>query len=297
MSFGFPGGSTDLASLAEKIEAAHKADIILLAAASNAGGNGRRAYPASESYVICVHAVDGRGNNCGGFNPSAVDNEDNFATLGIGIKCMWDEEPCYRSGTSYATPIAAGFAANALEYAMYHKKKGNLHPTIYSRLRKPSGMQRMFRLMADEREKRSGYQWIRPWKFWLENGKDSWICENLKQALGLEKIMRITVLSIYSTNAMIQIACLIIARSRSSGSARLTNVYILKVCFIDMYMYYDNIATPRVTPNHKMARVHRRPPFFLQSGKCVSTSQSCSVFLAFKIAFAPQRICRNMPRV
>lgn len=185
MSFGFPDRSTDLDKFANQIEAAHKADIILFAAASNTGGNASRAFPASEPYVMCIHAVDGMGNNCGGFNPSALDHENNFTTLGIGIECVWDEERCYRSGTSYATPIAAGFAANALEYAMYHKERGNLHPTTYKRLRKPSGMRQMFKLMADEREKGTGYLWVRPWKFWPQNGKDVWICTNLEQEIGL----------------------------------------------------------------------------------------------------------------
>lgn len=185
MSFGFPDKSIDLEFFASQIEAAHKADILLFAAASNSGGNGWRAYPASEPFVMCIHAVDGLGNNCGGFNPSALKNEDNFATLGIGIECLWDEEQCWRSGTSYATPIAAGFAANALEYAMYHKEEGNLHPTTYKRLRKPSGMRRVFRLMADEREMGSGYLWVRPWKFWRPNRTNAWICETLEHTLGL----------------------------------------------------------------------------------------------------------------
>lgn len=180
MSFGFPG-STDLSELATQIEEAHKANIILFAAASNNGGNGRRTYPAKDPYVMCIHAVDGFGNNCGGFNPSAIHNEDNFATLGIGIECVWDEKWCSRSGTSYATPIAAGFAANALEFATYHKERGILKPLACKHLRKPFGMRQMFRLMAYERD---GYQYVQPWEFWRENRTDDWICGTMEQELG-----------------------------------------------------------------------------------------------------------------
>ncbi|ROW16420.1 hypothetical protein VPNG_02824 [Cytospora leucostoma] len=181
MSFGFADRTNELQQFANEIERAHKADIISFSAASNIGGNGERAYPAREPSVMCIHAVDGLGNNCGGFNPSAVENEENFATLGIGISCVWDEERCSRSGTSYATPIAAGFAANALEYATYHKNEDNLDLTTHTRLRKPSGMRRMFMLMADERDKGSGYLWVRPWKFWSEDATDSEICARLER--------------------------------------------------------------------------------------------------------------------
>lgn len=112
-------------------EAMRRASVkpcIMFAAASNAGKNQPRAFPASSrSGVICVHASDGLGND-GGINPVA-ESGDNFMTLGMGHKLMerkvrkegessgpqWT--PVHKSGTSFATPIAAGIAATILDLA------------------------------------------------------------------------------------------------------------------------------------------------------------------------------------
>ncbi|KAF0323681.1 pfs domain-containing protein [Colletotrichum asianum] len=112
-------------------DAMQKASVeqcIMFAAASNAGKNQSRAFPASSRCgVICVHASDGLGND-GGINPIAASG-DNFMTLGMGHKLLqrstqtgsgssgpkWLE--VHRSGTSFATPVAAGIAATILDLA------------------------------------------------------------------------------------------------------------------------------------------------------------------------------------
>ncbi len=45
---------------------------------------------------------------------------DNFSTVGVGIKSEWEGKIVFKSGTSFATPIAAGIAANILEFARTH---------------------------------------------------------------------------------------------------------------------------------------------------------------------------------
>lgn len=69
-----------------------------------------------------------------------------------------------KSGTSYATPIAAGIAANVMEYTRHHMRLSERNKTeLYS----PKGMADIFYLM---RQPRGGYGYIQPWDFWRECG-------------------------------------------------------------------------------------------------------------------------------
>ncbi|OIW25726.1 hypothetical protein CONLIGDRAFT_708490 [Coniochaeta ligniaria NRRL 30616] len=63
--------------------------LIFAAASNNKGGNSKRAYPATRSGVICVHASDGRGGSTSDLNPTAEKDDGNFATLGIDIPFFW----------------------------------------------------------------------------------------------------------------------------------------------------------------------------------------------------------------
>jgi len=123
MSFGLDIRDTEIDAA---IHAAVNANISIFAAAANDGGNKPRAYPSSRKHgVMCIHASDGLGND-GGISPTPLSKGDNFSTLGIGISSKWKGEPVHISGTSFATPIAAALAANALEFAR-HKCGLNEH--------------------------------------------------------------------------------------------------------------------------------------------------------------------------
>jgi len=93
----------------------------------NSGANLDRAYPARHDEVICIHSVDANGNRSK-FSPTASTSDDNFATIGEAVESTWPLGLCdgqgqnylYKSGTSFATPIAVGIAAFLLEYSKLH---------------------------------------------------------------------------------------------------------------------------------------------------------------------------------
>ncbi|KAI0599832.1 pfs domain-containing protein [Biscogniauxia sp. FL1348] len=130
MSFGFPTcnieGYADLESALVNAYASH---VLLFAAASNNGAKLGRSFPAREPTVIAVHATDVNGNRSG-FSPTAAADSLNIATVGEAVESAWPVHLCdevknpdyskYKSGTSFATPIAAGIAAFLLLYVRVH---------------------------------------------------------------------------------------------------------------------------------------------------------------------------------
>lgn len=178
MSFGFEE-EDDLIDIA--LDKAIRAGKLIIAAASNNGGLTGRARPARQDGVICIHATDGKGNK-GGMNPSPMANEDNFATLGVAVPLTWKGKPVWKSGTSFAVPIAAGFAADVLEFAKY--RCTNLRSRKLEILHRKQGMQAIFRRMAEERD---GYDFIHPGRLW-EDGED--IDTRSQAATAIHNIMR-----------------------------------------------------------------------------------------------------------
>jgi len=184
MSFGMNPSSLSEASLLNVQNAIHSAAAarkIMLAAASNCGGNGPRTYPASDPRVICVHASDGNGND-GGINPPVGDHPDYFSTLGVAIECFWDEQYVYKSGTSFATPVAAAIAANVLDYATYSVAAGKLTNQLYCELRQSQGMKKAFtRFMSVPIQH---YRYVAPWHFWKTGVTDEYIWQRLNVDFG-----------------------------------------------------------------------------------------------------------------
>ncbi|KAI2632315.1 hypothetical protein GGR54DRAFT_29393 [Hypoxylon sp. NC1633] len=95
---------------------------LMFAAASNDGANLGRAFPAKYPSVFCIHATDGNGNPSK-FNPSADEKDVNLSLLGEKVCSHWpagknghSESVNVMSGTSVATPIAAGLAASVLSF-------------------------------------------------------------------------------------------------------------------------------------------------------------------------------------
>jgi subtilisin family serine protease len=110
MSFGFP---VENPIVQTAIDDAFRKGRILFAATANDGGNGGVAYPAKDPIVIGVNSSNGKGNQSI-FSPTTRSNEDNFSIVGEAIESSWYDSngvwptPVVKSGTSYATPIAAG---------------------------------------------------------------------------------------------------------------------------------------------------------------------------------------------
>lgn len=96
-------------------------DVIMFAATSNNGANADVAFPAStHEIVIGINSADTWGNKSN-FTPTILPRSENFSVLGEAVESSWPHhlkqgsKQC-RSGTSYATPIAAGIAANIIFY-------------------------------------------------------------------------------------------------------------------------------------------------------------------------------------
>jgi hypothetical protein len=115
MSFGFEEHNDEID---EAIDNAVKKDKLLFAAASNNGAlSTGPSRPARRSDVMCIYASDGLGNR-GPMNPPVDKNEAlfHFSTLGVAMPFKWQNKEVWKSGTSFATPIAAGFAASVLYF-------------------------------------------------------------------------------------------------------------------------------------------------------------------------------------
>jgi hypothetical protein len=85
MSFGF---DLSVLGIYRVISYAQQNGTILLAAASNEGGNACISWPARLDKVICIHASDGVGNKAD-FTLDSRRNTDNFIILGKDVMSSW----------------------------------------------------------------------------------------------------------------------------------------------------------------------------------------------------------------
>ncbi|KAJ3467869.1 hypothetical protein MRS44_005433 [Fusarium solani] len=84
MSFGSKFWDSEIARVIAVAKEKRPA-VLFFAAASNFGKNEPRTYPALDTNVIGVYALDGYGNDSGWTNPLAIGQYDSFGTLGLGI--------------------------------------------------------------------------------------------------------------------------------------------------------------------------------------------------------------------
>ncbi|KAH0494690.1 hypothetical protein TgHK011_008281 [Trichoderma gracile] len=141
---------------------------LLFAAASNDGANLGRAFPAKYPSVFCIHSTDGNGNPSA-FNPTADDKDVNFSLLGEHVSSHWptgknghNEPVKAMSGTSVATPIAAGLAAAILSFVRQqeqHMAPGN--ELLAPWLKDVHSMDEVLKSMVKQR-RGAGYDYITP---------------------------------------------------------------------------------------------------------------------------------------
>jgi len=183
MSFGL---KKNVSEVSDAIGLALERKKIVFAAAANEGGLEPRAYPASLPGVICIHASDGYGTPAE-FNPTP-ESGDNFSTVGIAIDSAWKGKPVLRSGTSFATPVAAGIAANILEFARTHLTREDDNAQFLYSYR---GMRHILLAMSPER---SNYNFMSFWNVFPERdnpaeGLDE-ICKDLRKFISTEEIAK-----------------------------------------------------------------------------------------------------------
>jgi subtilisin family serine protease len=176
MSFGY---ESMIEPIDDALKFAGDNNVLLIAAASNVGGNTARArrWPSERDNVIPIRAAEGRGCEWDG-NPPPNDYTYNFATLGVMVP-VWSipnennrSQQTFRTGTSIATPIAAAVAASVFELVrnterMYidqctQSERSNSQRRI-DRLKRAlsqaSGMCKVFLMMS---EKTGRFDYVQP---------------------------------------------------------------------------------------------------------------------------------------
>jgi subtilisin family serine protease len=177
----------------KSINHAIKSSRLIFAAASNDGKNRRRTFPANYPSVFGVYASDGMGA-VSAINPFSQEDDINIMTLGIDVKVLERRrmdsngvstlirEPKYRSGTSFATAIAAGIAGTILDIADRAKE---IEEQTKEKLRDYGSMRKIFtELLPRDKD---NHCYLTPWHLF---GK-SWEADQSKQRTQLERINRI----------------------------------------------------------------------------------------------------------
>lgn len=148
---------------------------IIFAAASNSGSiipNKRVSYPARiHGQVLSIRSASGESVRSSA-SPKPSDGEDNYMTLGEGIKAAWPPDlneglTRYVSGSSFATPLAAGIACLALEFSIQKGKGGpNIPSEIKTILWTYRGIRKIFQYMSaiDDQSINVDCKMIYPWK-------------------------------------------------------------------------------------------------------------------------------------
>jgi subtilisin family serine protease len=183
MSFGLTAPQS---GIQHAIKTAAANNILMFAAASNQGQGHEPTFPASDSSVMCIYAADGNGNKSK-TNPQTIAGKSRFSTVGIALKSAWLEQPenpdiieARKSGTSYATPIAAGIAACILEFALQQV----MEDEKYNQLKTLGKMNRVFNLMKTKSDRPDLLDFIVPWELFHETFRRTTILDLILRELG-----------------------------------------------------------------------------------------------------------------
>lgn len=183
MSFGFPSWVADID---RALNYAHNNDVLLFAAAANDGANTTipEAWPARDHIVFSIHATHQNGSNWAQ-NPS-TDRTDNWATLGVDVSLDETEGDTQAiTGTSIATPIAAGMAAMLIEFTRQAdvRYKSSKKFRLLQRAQTFHGMQTLFRASSQYMVAHR-YFYLKPWHLFSTNFyEEERICYDIDRQL------------------------------------------------------------------------------------------------------------------
>ncbi|KAF2851860.1 hypothetical protein T440DRAFT_467121 [Plenodomus tracheiphilus IPT5] len=180
MSFGFTEepeleGESQISNSINRAIASRSQRILFFAAAANDGGNQREMFPARHPHVFSIRATDHRGTFLSLNPPPDFSAADVFGTLGENVLGATlphvGEAEIAETGSSVATPIAAGIAANILGYARIKARTSDLlTPEIVGILSKERGMRLMLQLLSTKMSEKQNY--IRPDRFTIASDKE-----------------------------------------------------------------------------------------------------------------------------
>ncbi|TGJ84207.1 hypothetical protein E0Z10_g4570 [Xylaria hypoxylon] len=180
LSFGFDSVRSPDA-MGDEIRQCLHDGIMVFASASNDGGEGSRTYPAKYPGVVCAHSATWRGSKAES-NPG-LEGDLNFSFVGELVRPVWpaknpadDNRMKYKSGTSYAAPVAVSVAAFMIGYI---RKKMPDYPWVIKPW-SPEGIFIIFKMMAMRVD---GYDWVSPTRY-MYYTKEGKIMGDLQQYLG-----------------------------------------------------------------------------------------------------------------
>ncbi|KAM5474251.1 hypothetical protein MauCBS54593_001824 [Microsporum audouinii] len=173
-------------SLSKALSFAHNRNVLLFAAASNGGPLTNRAFPASEHLAVFgIHSMDGQGS-LSKFNPKPVKTAFNLVALGEAVPSDWPkgidghkEDFRSLSGTSIATPIAAGFVASLLEYVRQQEAGLPQDSSIMGWLKRSQAIQAI--LVRFATDKVDGYHRLHPKKLFNDPDTKESIYDQIKK--------------------------------------------------------------------------------------------------------------------
>ncbi len=153
------GFKTCHTALRKAVKAAYASDVLIFAAAGNWGNNNPVAFPAGiRDQVICVFSTDGK-MVPSNYNPLPRPNADNFSILGEEIDIGHPDPDCRGKGTSAATALATGFAAQIIDFARQPGVGDKLENV--EMLRTKAGMTAIFKELVPS-NKYTQYECIKP---------------------------------------------------------------------------------------------------------------------------------------